>query len=157
MHAAPLSPTTSPFLTDRARARVPQVLEWAAIAGAAVLLSPEGIVVATAGRDTDLAEARIARVLRERRGSVAGEVRSFSLRPDACVHALALGMGWTLCVVSTLGVRPRVVLERLRRAGRVLALAFVEGALPTPGERGRGSGGGGAPAEVFAHAVRRRN
>ena len=63
-----------------------------------------------------------------------------------CVHAAPVCHGWTLCVLSTAGVHPSFVVDRLRRASHVLALALVDGVAPDP----QASGNGGAPAEVFA-------
>jgi hypothetical protein len=50
----------SPFLSERARSRAPQVLSYAAVTGAALLVSPTGEVVLFAGT----AEADLERVAR---------------------------------------------------------------------------------------------
>ena len=134
----------SPFLTERARIRAPQVIQYAAVPGAAMLVSPAGAVVLWTGDAGEVDAVRVAR-------SVAGlgarhEVTSFRIG-TACVHAAPVCHGWMLCVLSTSGVNPSFVIERLRRASYVLALALVDGVAPGgPGD----AGSGGAPAEVSA-------
>ena len=115
-----------------------------------MLVSPSGAVVLMSG-DTPEADAdRIART-----ASALGACHTVtSFRAGTVsVHAAPVCHGWTLCVLSTVGVHPSFVIERLRRASHVLALALADGI----GTGGHGSGDGGAPAEVFAWRVPSRN
>lgn len=109
-----------------------------------MLVSPAGAVVLSTG---DAAEVDAARVARTVVGLGARhEVTSFRLG-TVCVHAAPVCQGWMLFVLSTAGVNPTFVIERLRRASYVLALALVDGVDPGgPGD----AGSGGAAAEVFA-------
>jgi hypothetical protein len=134
----------SPFLSERARSRAPQVLSYAAVTGAAMLVSPRGEVVLRSG-STEVDVERVAR-LAEHRGAATAVV-SFA-HGNTCVHAGPVSMGWMLCVLSTVGVYPGQVIERLHRASHVLALALADGVAPRSG--GGGHGPAGAPAEVFA-------
>jgi hypothetical protein len=136
----------SPFLTERARTRAPQVLDYAAAPGAAVLVSPDGDIALSSAPSLDIDLAHVARMATALGGARA--VTSFA-SGGACVHAAPVRSGWMLCVVSLAGVSPVVTLERLRRAAHVLALALLDGA--APGTSG-GSSGGPAPAEAFARA-----
>jgi hypothetical protein len=131
----------SPFLTDRARDRAPQILSFAAVTGAAMLVSPSGEVVLFSGA-AEVDVERIARLARALGGADA--VTSFA-EGTTCVHAAPI---WMLCVLSTVGAYPGDVIERMRRASAVLGLALVDGV--TPGSGGHGPASGGAPAEVFA-------
>jgi hypothetical protein len=142
----------SPFLSERARSRAPQVLSYAAVTGAAMLVSPSGKIVLFSGTAAEVDVERIVRVAAALGGASA--VTSFA-EGTTCVHAAPVCMGWMLCVLSTVGTYPGQVIERLRRASVVLALALVDGVAP-------GSGGGpgpdGAPAQVFADRLpARRN
>ena len=133
----------SPFLSERARSRAPQILSYAAVTGAAMLVSPSGEVVLFSGT----AEVDVERVVRVAAAlGGASAVTSFA-EGTTCIHAAPVCMGWMLCILSTVGAYPGQVIERLRRASEVLALALVDGVAT-------GSGGGpgpdGAPAEVFA-------
>lgn len=133
----------SPFLTERARTRAPQVVSYAAVAGAAMLVSPRGAVVLSSGEASEVDAGRIAESVASLGASDA--ISSFRVG-TACVYAAPVCSGWALCVVSTTGVQPSVVIERLRRASHVPALALADSNAPGP----HGSGSGGAPAEVFA-------
>jgi len=93
----------------------------------------------------DLADVDTARVAR-RAALGAREDRTSFWIGTTCVHAAAVCRGWKLCVLSTAGVSPSFVIERLRGARYVLALALVDGVAPS----GPGDSGSGAPAEVFA-------
>jgi hypothetical protein len=134
----------SPFLSERALSRAPQVLSYAAVTGAAVPVSPRGEVVLFSG-STEVDIERIARLAAALGGTSA--VVSFA-EGTTCVHAAPVCMGWMLCILSTVGVYPGQVVERLHRASAVLALALVDGV--APGSGGGRSGPDGAPAEVFA-------
>jgi hypothetical protein len=109
-----------------------------------MLVSPAGAVVLSTG---DAAEVDATRVARTVVGLGARHaVTSFRIG-TTCVHAATVSHGWMLCVLSTAGVNPTFVIERLRRASHVLALALADGVAPGgPGD----AGSGGAPAEVFA-------
>ena len=135
----------SPFLSERARSRAPQVLSYAAVTGAAMLVSPSGEIALFSGAAAELDLARVARVASGRSG---GEAITSFMCGTACVHAAPVCMGWTLCLLSTAGVYPGLVLERLRRASAVLAMALVDG--PSPRSGGGDSGNGAPPAEAFA-------
>jgi hypothetical protein len=135
----------SPFLSERARSRAPEILSYAAVTGAAMLVSPNGEVVLFTGAAAELDIERIARRARGFGGSE--NVVSFS-DATTCIHAGPVCRGWMLCVLSTMGAAPAQVIERLRRASSVLALALVDGGGAR--SRGGGSGSGGLPAEVFA-------
>lgn len=122
----------SPFITERARTRAPLVVEHAAVAGGAALVSPAGDVILSAG-EVDLAHAaRVARRLGASRAHV-------TFRTDtACIQAGPVRGGWSLCVAARPDVPPIVIAERLRKSAHVLALALTDGAAPT-----------GAPAAVL--------
>lgn len=139
---------SSPFLTERARTRAPQVLCYAAVPGAAMLVSPSGAVVLFDGDAGEVDVGSMARSVAARAASAG--VSSFRFG-TTCVHAAPIGRGWALCVLSTAGVHPSFVIERLRRASHVLALALADGVDPAAGG---GSGQGGAPAEVSLFATR---
>ena len=134
----------SPFLTERARIRAPQVIEYAAATGAAALISPDGQVVLFGGSAPDIDLGRVARTAR-----IVGAARSHaSFRVgDACVHAGPVRDGWTLCIVSVTELTPVVTIDRLRKAAHVLALALVDG-MPS-GSPGTGGSHGPAPAQRF--------
>jgi hypothetical protein len=140
----------SPFLSERARSRAPQVLSYAAVTGAAMLVSPRGEVVLLSG-STEADIERVARLAEHRGG--ANAVVSFS-HDNTCVHAAPVCMGWMLCIMSTVGAYPGQVIERLHRATAVLALALVDGV--SAGGGGGGHGPDGAPAEVFAARLQAR-
>jgi hypothetical protein len=109
-----------------------------------MLVSPSGAVVLFSGDAAEVDAGRIAR--RATVLSAGHEVTSFRAG-TVCVHVAPVCQGWTLCVLSTAGVHPSFVIERLRRASHVLALALEDGV----GTRGPGgSGDGGAPAEAFS-------
>jgi hypothetical protein len=138
----------SPFLSERARTRAPQVLSYAAVTGAAMLISPAGAVVLFSGEAPEIDLARVAQA-----AAALAKQDSRSFRVGAtCVHAAPVCLGWVLCVLSTAGVHPSLVIERLRRASHVLALALMDGV----GPGGSGTRGGSAPAEVFAERLPRR-
>lgn len=138
---------SSPFLTERARARAPQILSYAAVTGGALLLAPNGKVVLFSGAAGEADLERIARIAAAL--GAADKVVAFK-EHNVCVHAAPVCMGWTLCVLSTVGAFPGDVVERLRRASAVMALALVDG-VPSGGGTG-GAGPEGAPAEVMARA-----
>ena len=141
----------SPFLTDRARTRAPLVLSYAGVTGGALLVSPSGDVVLASGAADEADADRIVRAATAL--GAAGELRSFRMG-KTCVHAGPVSRGWMLCILSTGGVHPSAVIERLRRASHVLALALVDVVPSNTGE----SGSGGAPATAFNAAVpARRN
>ena len=112
-----------------------------------MLVSPSGSVVLSSGDATDADADRIARTATALGAGHA--VTSFRVG-TVCVHAAPVCHGWTLCVLSTFGVHPSFVIERLRRASHVLALALEDGI--ATGGRGS-SGDGGAAAEVFSFRV----
>jgi hypothetical protein len=134
----------SPFLTERARIRAPQILSYAAVPGAAMLVAPSGAVVLFSGEASELDVSRIGQAVAALGGS--HDMSTFRVG-TACVHAARVCQGWTLCVLSTAGMAPSFVIERLRRASNVLALALVDGVRP---DAAGGSGSGGAAAAVFA-------
>lgn len=136
----------SPFLTERAQARAPQVLAYAAVAGAAMIVSATGEIVLSSGEAIEVDLARIARI-----AASCDAVRSFR-HGTICVHIAPISRGWSLCVLSTAGVQPMLVVERLRRASYVLALALIDG---MPPNQGGPNGEGGAPAELFARIDRK--
>jgi len=144
----------SPFLSERARSRAPQILSYAAVTGAAMLVSPTGEVALFSGAAPEVDIARIARVAQARCGR--SLVASFPWN-TVCVHATPVAMGWVLCVISTAGTYPGHIMERVRRASAVLALAL---ALVDGGAQGAGGGGGaasgGAPAAVFIERLPER-
>jgi hypothetical protein len=133
-------------MSERARTRAPQVLSYAAVSGAAFLISPKGEVALFAGSSTDVDMVRVAHVASQRLAN-GSEVISFC-HEDRCVYAAPVAMGWVLCILSTIGLLPSMTVERLRRSSALLALALVSG--PTTSSSGSHEGGGGAPAEVFA-------
>lgn len=115
-----------------------------------MLLSPSGAVVLFSGDASEVDTERIARTVTALGAHHA--VTSFSAG-SVCVHAAPVCHGWTLCVLSTVGVHPSFVIERLRRASYVLALALEDGV--ERGGRG-GSSDGGAPAEMFVSRAAER-
>lgn len=139
----------SPFFTERARDRAPQILSYASVGGAALLVAPSGEIVMMSGNSSGFDLDRVARLVST---ASSDPRRSFKVG-SACVHLTPVTAGWTLCAVST-GIQPGVILERLRRASAVMALALVDGGT-VPGSPGGGSAPSGAPAEV-ALAVRQR-
>ncbi|MBK6694775.1 MAG: hypothetical protein IPG50_21575 [Myxococcales bacterium] len=141
-----------PFLSDRARQRAPQILAYAAVTGAAMLISPAGEVVLFHGSAVDVDATALARRVARAAARGDGEVATLAYE-GACVHATALTMGWTLCVVSNLGSAPPTVLDRLQRAGKAMRLALLD--VPPPSGGGSASGSGGAPAEMVL--FKRRN
>jgi hypothetical protein len=144
------SGTAMPLLSDRARDRLPQVLDFAAVTGAAMLLAPSGEIACESGSALELDTAHLAR-LAARAVRTAGDRAHVSFsHAGVCVHAAPIGAGWALCIVSSVGAQPSAVLDRLTRAGRVLALALRDVPFASGG---RGGGPTGAPAEV---RVRRR-
>lgn len=135
----------SPFLTTRAHARAPQVIEYAAAGGAAALVSPNGQIVLSAGTAVDVDLARIARAAR-----LFGATRSdVSFRVgQTCVQAAPVLQGWTLCVLSIPAIAPSVIAQRLHKAAHVLALALADGVPPS----GAGTPHGPAHAEAVVFA-----
>jgi hypothetical protein len=81
----------SPFLSGRARSRAPQVLSYAAVTGAAMLVSPGGEVVLFSGTAAEVDVERIVRVAAALGGASA--VTSFA-EGTTCVHAAPVCMGW---------------------------------------------------------------
>ena len=115
-----------------------------------MLVSPSGTVVLIRG---DAPEADADRIARTAAALGAAHAVTSFRAGTVCVHAAPVCHGWTLCVLSTVGVHPSFVIERLRRASHVLALALEDGV--RTGGRG-GSSDGGAPAEVFSLRVPER-
>ena len=136
------TPGVSPFFTERARSRASQILSYAAVGGAALLVDPSGEIVMASGSIGGIDAERLARLAR---GAASGPRGSFKVG-SACVHVTPITAGWTLCAVST-GIPPGVILERLRRASAVMALALVDGG-ETPGSAGGGPAPSGAPVEI---------
>ena len=68
------------------------------------------------------------------------------------MHATPVLHGWMLCVLSSAGVHPAFVIERLQRAGTALAMALADGTDP---ERSGGTAPDGAPAAVLVGAMSR--
>jgi hypothetical protein len=151
--ALPREDHLPPFRSERAAARAPEILRYCALAGGAFLISPSGAVSLRSGSAMEIDTARVARVALARASRHRGDVLSF-VTGRTCVYAAAIGQGWTLCVLSTLGAQPVAIIERLRRASRVLALALVDGS--PGGPVGSPPNDGGAPAEVFAARLLRR-
>ena len=141
-----------PFLSDRARQRAPQILAYAAVTGAAMLISPAGEVVLFRGSAVDVDANSLARLAARAAARADRDVATLAYE-GVCVHATALTMGWTLCLISNLGSAPPTVLDRLERAGKAMRLALLDG--PPPSGRGSASGSGGAPAEMVL--FKRRN
>ena len=112
----------SPFLSERARSRAPQILSFAAVTGAAMLVSPHGEVVLVSG-SSEVDIERVVRLAEALGGS--SKVVSFT-HDGTCVHAAPVCLGWMLCVLSTVGAYPGQIIERLQRASAVLALALVD-------------------------------
>jgi len=138
-----VSNVTIPFATDRARLRGPQILDYAATAGGAVLIDPTGQVVLASGV---VAEDVIVHAARH---GAPTSPRSFA-HDGSCVHARPIEDGWWLCVVPATGVSPVLAAKRAERAAHVLWLALCD--------RPRAAGGGGSPAPsslVFVRAVAR--
>ena len=107
-----------------------------------MLVSPSGAVVLFSGDAPEADAGRIARTATALGAS--HEVTSFRVG-TVCVQAAPVCQGWTLCVLSTAGVHPSFVIERLRRASHVLALALEDGV----GRGGHGgSGDGGARVHI---------
>jgi hypothetical protein len=141
----------SPFLTERARSRAPHILSYAASGGAALLISPRGDVALLEGAAPELNLERLARVTQGRCGC--SVTVSFAWG-STCVYGIPIAMGWVLCVLPADGVHPGHVLERLRRASAVLALAFEDGGIPNAGNGGAPPEGG-APAHAFVPTARK--
>ena len=109
-----------------------------------MLVSPTSEVVLFSGA-TEADLDGIARIA----GALGGAAKVVAFKDEnTCVHAAPVCMGWMLCLLSTVGAYPHDVVERLRRASAVMALALVDGV--PPGSGGGHSGPDGAPAEVFA-------
>jgi hypothetical protein len=86
------APGVSPFFTERARTRAPQILSYAAVGGAALLVAPSGDVVMMSGSMVGLDLARVARLPN---GTASASRRSFKVG-SACVHVTPITAGWTL-------------------------------------------------------------
>ncbi len=143
----------SPFLSPRAQLRAPQALAFAGVTGAAMVISRRGEVALFSGTVNDLDAGHLARLAVRSLGAADADPVSFS-HEGCCVHASSLGFGWTLCVVSTIGVTPVAVRDRLMRARRFLTIALRDGRVVAGG--GPDGGGSGAPAEVWAFAPLQR-
>jgi hypothetical protein len=140
------------FVTERARLRAPQILEYLGVVGAALLVSPTGRVVLSSGAVEDDVDAEgIARRLAAVVPDKAEIVRSIRMH-NTCIHALSIGHGWMLCALGTNGIDPGIVTTRLKRAGHVLDLALRDGWPSSPT-----GGGGSAPSGAPAHAWVSRN
>lgn len=112
-------------------------MSFAAAAGGALLVSPHGETVLAAGAVGELDAMNIVRRARHcgprfRRG-------------DACVYVLPVARGWLLLGISLFPIAPEIVIGRLERAARVLALALADRPAAEPG----GGPAGGAPAAAF--------
>jgi len=142
----------SPFLSERARRRAPKILSYAAVSGAAMLISPRGEIALMEGAAPEVDVKRLARVAQTRCGSSVS--MSFPWG-KACVYAMPISMGWVLCVLSTTGVDPGQVVERLRRASAVLALALADATPIASG--GASPPDSGAPAQAFLAPTSRKN
>jgi len=102
-----------------------------------MLVSPKGEIVMVSG---SAAEVNLAKIARDALKLGAAQThRSFKVG-GACVHALPITMGWTMCAVSTLAVHPGPIVERLRRASAVMARALLDAGPPTS------AGGGSSPS-----------
>jgi hypothetical protein len=143
--------TVSPFLSERAQRRAPEVLAYAAVPGAAMLVSPLGEMVMFSGAAPEVDLARVARVAT---GLVQDTPRTFTVG-HTCVHAAPIALGWTLCVLSSVGMQPGFAQERLEKASHVLELALLDAPFAPPG--GDRSGDEGAPSQVFVSPVRARS
>jgi hypothetical protein len=130
----------SPFFTERARVRAPQILSYAAVGGAALLVAPSGELVMASGSAVGLDLDRVARLAR----AASASRRSFKVG-DACVQATAITAGWTLCAISR-GIQTGVIRERLQRASAVMALALLDGG--SQGSPGAGPAPNSAPIEL---------
>lgn len=134
-------PGLSPFVTERAQSRAPQILSYAAAGGAALLVAPSGEVVMTSGSIDGLPLQSVCRFANT------ASSRSFTVG-NACVHVTPIVAGWKLCAVSQ-GIEPRVIIERLRRASAVMAYALVDAGSRDPqGSPGGGAAPSGSLAEV---------
>lgn len=136
------APGVSPFFTERARKRAPEILSYAAAGGAALLVAPGGEIVMVSGSIAPLDADRVARIA----STAASDPRRSFTVGGACVYVAPVTAGWALCAISA-GVSPGAILERLRRASTVMALALVDGG-DAPRSTGGGSAPSGAPAEV---------
>jgi hypothetical protein len=128
--------------------RAPQALEYAALAGAAIVVSPAGEIVLARGASPELDLGRVARVAA---ALVEDDTKTFAFG-TTCAHAAPIGRGWTMCVVSTHDVQPAVAADRLRRASRILKMALLDAA-PRPGPT---PGPDAPPAQDFATMLRPR-
>lgn len=137
------------FMTERARTRAPQIIDYAAAPGAAFLVAPNGEIVLEGGTTVDI---DVVRVARKASAFVASRDSAVFVERRTCVHAVSVHDGWTLCVLSTGGLASELVRDRTKRAAHVLALALVDGV------RGGGSdrGSGGAPADARVDLPSRR-
>jgi hypothetical protein len=144
-------PGVSPFFTERARKRAPEILSYAAAGGAALLVAPSGEIVMVSGSIGPLDPDRVARIA----SSAASDPRRSFKVGGACVYVAPVTAGWALCAISS-GISPGAVLERLRRASAVMALALVDGG-DAPRSTGGGSAPSGAPAEVAVDVRTRAN
>jgi hypothetical protein len=138
------------FLTERARSRAPQIVDYAAAPGAAFVVAPGGAVVLAGGAATDADVEHIARLAAAL--STSHDAVSFA-HESTCVHAVPVRGGWTLCVLSTTGLSPALVAERTKKAAYVLGLALVDAG---PARSPSGGGAGGAPAEARVFAPSRK-
>jgi hypothetical protein len=137
--------TFSPFLSDRAQKRAPEVIAYAAVPGAAMLVSPAGEVVMFKGAAPEVDLPRVARVAA---GLSSEEPRSFTVG-HTCVHAASISLGWTLCILSSVSMQPGFAVERLKKASHVLELALKDTPVRPPGgDAPRETEG--APTQVFA-------
>lgn len=128
----------SPFVSPRARLRAPQALAFAGLTGAAMVLSPAGEVALFSGSAQDIDAGQVARIAVRALRAAKDDLVSFSY--EGCrVHAAPLGLGWTLCVMSNVGVYPAAVADRLRRALRFLTVALRDGRVLGSGSRERAS------------------
>lgn len=146
----------SPFLSERARVRAPQIVDYAAAGGGAVLVSPTGDVILSRGTIDDLERrlvVRTARQLGAGDGLVSFQVGRF------CVHAAPVRDGWLLCTFSCTSISPTVLVDRLKRASQVMALALVDDGRSGDheGSRAGSSGTGSTSARIYVFPKIRQN
>ncbi|AKV02285.1 hypothetical protein AKJ09_08948 [Labilithrix luteola] len=142
---------SSPFLSDRARARAPQIVDYAAAGGGAILVSPAGDVVLSRGTNDDLERRLVVRTARQLGG--AERLASFQVG-RFCVHAAPVRDGWMLCTLSCASISPTILVDRLKRASHVMALALLDGEMP---KGGGSSGPQSASARIYVFPKTRRS
>lgn len=142
----------SPFLTERARARAPQIVDYAAAGGGAVLVSPAGDVILSRGSIDDLERRLVVRTARQL--GATERLASFQVG-RFCVHAAPVRDGWILCTLSCASISPTILVARLKRASHVMALALLDNGTSKP--NGVSSGPEGASARIYVFPKIRQN